>query len=48
MNPEILRRKFLYHSLTGAGGIALMDLLSRDVSFRQSCVEKIIYRWVGL
>jgi hypothetical protein len=30
MHPEDTRRRFLYNSLTGAGGLALLDLLARD------------------
>ncbi|MDE0123650.1 MAG: DUF1501 domain-containing protein [Bryobacterales bacterium] len=32
MHPDLPRRDFLYRSLTGVGGLALMDLLVRDLS----------------
>ena len=32
MNYDLARRRFLYQSLTGVGGIALMDLLARELS----------------
>ena len=31
MNPDFARRSFLYQSLTGVGGIALLNLLNRDL-----------------
>lgn len=31
MNHELARRRFLYQSLTGVGGIALIDLLARNL-----------------
>ncbi len=31
MNHDLARRRFLYQSLTGVGGIALMDLLAREL-----------------
>ena len=31
LRPEFSRRQFLYQSLTGVGGIALMELLGRDL-----------------
>lgn len=31
MNADYARRRFLYQSLTGVGGLALMDLMSRDL-----------------
>lgn len=32
MNYDLARRRFLYQSLTGAGGIALMDLMARELN----------------
>ncbi|HUQ93252.1 MAG TPA: DUF1501 domain-containing protein [Bryobacteraceae bacterium] len=32
MNHDLARRRFLYQSLTGLGGIALLDLLTRDLA----------------
>lgn len=31
MNPDFARRRFLYQSLTGVGGIALLDLMRQDL-----------------
>ena len=31
MSDPVARRQFLYRSLTGVGGIALLDLLNRDL-----------------
>ena len=31
MSDPVARRRFLYRSLTGVGGIALLDLLNRDL-----------------
>ncbi len=31
MDPDFARRRFLYQSLTGVGGLALLDLLNHDL-----------------
>jgi hypothetical protein len=36
MNHNLARRRFLYQSLTGVGGLALLDLLNRDLNAASS------------